>query len=61
MRIEKYEIINSNGVAYIRFNNISVSKLWVDSLISNIIIPNYVPDNVIEINKNYARLVNLLI
>ena len=59
--IEKYEVVNRNGTAYIRFNDISVSKLWIDSLIKNLIIPDYMPDKVIEINKHYARIVNLLI
>ncbi|MBU2445697.1 MAG: hypothetical protein KJ666_09005, partial [Bacteroidetes bacterium] len=59
--IEKYEVNYKDNTAYVKFKNITASREWIEVLIKNIAIPNYAPNNLIEIDSSYAKIIDLLI
>lgn len=61
VHINKYEIVSKGNNKFIKFNNISASREWIETLIRNIIIPEYAPKKVIEIDSKYASILELLI
>ena len=61
INIEEYEVIHNDDSNYIKFKNMSASREWIEVLIQNIAIPNFAPNNKIEIDSTYAKIVDLLI
>ena len=61
VKIEKYEVVRKDDAAYIKFNNISASREWIEVLIQNIAIPKYAPQHMIQIDSSYERIIELLI
>ena len=59
--IDKYEIIHMKDKHYFKFNNISVSREWINNLIQNIAIPNFAENKMIEIPSKYASIIDKLI
>ncbi len=61
IKIESYEVVQNDGSAFIKFKKVSSSREWVDVLIQNIVIPNFAPMKLIEIDSSYAKIIDLLI
>ena len=61
ININNYEIVNKNDSKYINFNKISASREWIEVLINNVIVPNYAPKKMFEIDSAYAKFIDLLI
>lgn len=61
VKIEKYEVVRKDDTAYIKFKDIKASREWIEVLIRNVAIPNYAPNNMIEIDSLYAKIIDLLI
>lgn len=61
VKIEKYEVVRKDDTAYIKFKDIKASREWIEVLIRNVAIPNYAPNNMIEIDSSYAKIIDLLI
>jgi len=59
--IEEYEVIKKSDRTFIKFKRISSSREWIETLVSNIIIPNYAPNNKFEIDSKYASIIELLV
>ncbi len=61
IHIEKYEIIKKDDSAYIKFKKVTSSREWITVLLENEAIPNYAPNNTIEIDPAYAKIIDLLV
>jgi len=61
IKIEKYEVVFKDNSYFIKFKNISVSREWIEVLIHNLLIPNFAPGKMIEIDSTYAKIIDLLI
>lgn len=59
--IEEYEVIKKSDRTFIKFKRISSSREWIETLVSNRIIPNYAPNNKFEIDSKYASIIELLV
>ena len=59
--IDKYEIVNKNDNNYIKFNKISSSREWISVLLNNLIVPNYAPKKMLEIDSRYASVIDILL
>ncbi|WP_456324895.1 hypothetical protein [Desulfonauticus submarinus] len=60
MCLRGYEIICLDKEYFFYFKDISVSKLWIDKLIKNVIIPKYALGNKVLIPKKYEKIILLL-
>lgn len=58
--VRGYKIICSGKTNFFYFREISVSKLWIDKLVKNIIIPKYALGNKVLIPKKYEKIILLL-
>lgn len=61
VNIDRYEVIQKDNSTYIKFKNISASREWITVLINNVLIPEYAPKKMYEIDSTYAKVVDLLI
>lgn len=60
VKVDKYEVIKKDDSSYIKFKNISASREWITVLINNVLIQNYAPKKMYEIDSTYATIIDLL-
>ena len=61
VHINDYEFASEGDKKFIKFKNISASREWINVLIQNLVIPEYAPKKMIEIDPPYAKILDLLI
>lgn len=61
VKVDRYEVIQKDDSSYIKFNNISASREWIEVLIHNVAIPNFASNKMIEIDSTYAKIIDLLV
>ena len=59
--IEKYKVVQENDLNFVKFENVSSSREWIEVLINNFVIPKFSTNNIIKIDPSYAKIINLLI
>lgn len=59
--VTKYDIVKKKAKTYVLFHKLSASKQWVQAMIDNALLPNYAPDNRIEIPSSYGWILKILV
>ncbi|MFZ5518873.1 MAG: hypothetical protein ACOY90_19740 [Candidatus Zhuqueibacterota bacterium] len=61
LTIEHYEVVQSGDSHFLKFNNVSCTRQWIEAIIQNMAIPRLAPTKMLKIDSRYARLIDLLI
>lgn len=59
--LDNYEIIHENDSYFIKFENYSASREWVQVLMQHLIFPIFIPKNIVEIHPEMAEELAILL
>jgi hypothetical protein len=58
--VEQYEVVRDGTDAFVRFASVETSRDWLNTLLRQIVLPRYAPDNQVRIPAAYASIVDKL-
>lgn len=61
VRIERYQVVHFQWGSYIKFENIFISREWVEKLVRSVVIPKVAPGNMFKVESMHARIFDLLV
>lgn len=56
-----YEIIEKGGYSWLKFDELQISREWMNTLVNEVIIPKNYPDKLVKIDKSLGSLLKVLL